>query len=119
MYSAREGDTEAVKALIEAGAKKDLQNEVSLLPPQPSPSLNPLPPSLFSVSLPLSLPFCVSPSLHPPASLSPPPSPPSLSSLSLALLPARQPALPNPSPHVSPSLPPSLSQTKLSPSLPL
>ncbi len=33
MAAARNNKTEAVKALIEAGAEKDLQNKVSLLPP--------------------------------------------------------------------------------------
>ncbi len=46
--AAREEHIEAVKALLEAGAKKNLQDKVSLLlPPScPSPSLSPsLPPS--------------------------------------------------------------------------
>ncbi len=43
MQSAYNGHTEAVKALIEAGAKKDLQDTVSLLLP---PSL---PPSLYEL----------------------------------------------------------------------
>ena len=60
MLCARYGHTEAVKALIEAGANKDLQSKVSLLLP---PSLPP--------SLPL-IPRSLSPSLFPSLTRTPP-----------------------------------------------